>query len=210
MNGRYAVALGLWAMSAPAAASPRRIEASMDAGQLGELLLPAGTVHEWTICDGDCPSGVGSLRVVRPALALAAGAVETRGTVLADVAMLGAVEADVVCAVVPALRAGGLVSAEGRGCRIDRLAGGVPFLIRRAVIAKLEPALGVLLDDQLGAADAFDLLASARDGLLAWYTADAAVRAPAASRCVEAIRSLEVRGGDAPVLVATVDVGCGG
>lgn len=205
------VGIGLAALAQPASSAPapnRRIEASASAAELIAALLPEGTDQAWTVCDGDCPPGVGRLDVSDPRLDLKGAAVQARGKVRTEVALVGRVEADVVCVVAPILLDAARVHVQSRGCRIERLGAGISPWLRAGVVAAVEPALAAVLDDQLRRAPPYDLLAGARDGLLAPYAADPALRPPVAARCVDAIRSVGVRDGAPGRLVVGVDVGC--
>jgi hypothetical protein len=200
------VALALGAAVAEAAPT-RRIEASATGAELSAALLPADT-PEYLVCAGDCPPGLGRVGVLAPRLAVHGAVVEARGRVRTELAVVGAVEADVVCAVVPVLLDGARVHVRSRGCRIERL-GNVSTWLRAGVIAVIEPALAVLVEEQLRVSPAYDLLGGARDGLLAPYSADPALRAPQAAGCVQGIGGVTVRDGAPGRLVVAVDVACG-
>ena len=181
---RQWVAIGLCGIAVPAVSASvpvRRVEAQASSAQLMEALLPPEGERAWDVCTADCPTGIGALRVTGPALSMVGATVQARGKVHTDVALIGAVNADVVCTVVPELREGGQVHALGRGCRIERLDAGISSWLRRGVTATLEPALGVLLEQQLQEAPPYDLLTTAREGWLGLYGPDPSLRAPATS-----------------------------
>jgi hypothetical protein len=193
------MALGL---AVAADAATRRVEASATAAELSSAVLEMD--EALVVCSGDCPPGVGRVSVSAPGLGLAGTAIEVRARVGLDLAVVGHVDGDVACAVLPELREGGRVGALGRGCRLTALSGSWNPWVRAGVVATVETALSAILDEQLRTGD-YDLLSGARDGVLAPYGRDPALAAPKAKTCVQAIRSIGVR---EQAVVVGVDVGC--
>lgn len=199
-----AVAVVAWGIPMPASA--RRVEVAATADRLTEAVLSEDT-SQWTVCPGEgCPTAIGALRVGAPAIGLVGTSIQVRGQVHVELAVVGIVDADVMCTVVPVLLDTARVTARGGECRIERITSRIPSFLQGGVIATLEPALGAILAAQLAAADPWDLLASAREGLLAGYAADPALQAPAAAGSVRAIRSVGVREGKPATLVVGIDV----
>jgi hypothetical protein len=99
------------------AATVRRVEASATGAQLTAALL-AEDAAEYLVCAEDCPPGLGRVSVASPRLDVRGAAVEARGRARTEVAMVGAVEADVVCAFVPELVDAARVRVRSLGCRI--------------------------------------------------------------------------------------------
>ena len=192
------------------AAPVRSVEVSASGTELHAALIPADYNDEYVVCaDADCPPGLGRVGVVQPRISVRAGAVEGRGRVRTELAWLGPIEVDVMCAAVPVLVAGapGQAHVQSRGCRIERLIAGVPAMMKGAVVAALEPLLNLLVDEQLRVAPPYDLLGGARGGLLAPYSADRALQAPASAQCVQQIRKVAVRSAPDAVVVG-LDVAC--